>query len=159
MTTRIIFGAVTAAALLAGCSSGTSSPPAAAPSRAATASTLTCKQRYLAWKNGPDHAAADQFIAAEKGLRAAGSKKDIATVIAAVKREGQAAARFARYPVPACADPQGYLAELLGRIRTAAANAGTAKDLSTLVQAMAPLKQISTLESEFTAEVKRTTGI
>lgn len=44
-------------------------------------------------------------------------------------------------------------------VRTAAANAGTAEDLTALVRAMAPLKQVSTLESEFTAEVKRTTGI
>jgi hypothetical protein len=70
-----------------------------------------------------------------------------------------AAARFARYPVPPCADPHGYLAALLGDVQAAAASAGTAQGLSDLVHALVPLKQVAELESEYTAELKRTTGL
>jgi hypothetical protein len=76
-----------------------------------------------------------------------------------VEDEGQAASNLAAFPVPACADPHGYLAALLTQVRTAAANAATATNLSGLVQAMEPLNQVPALESDFTAEVKRTTGI
>jgi len=159
MNRRIVIVAASVAAVLAGCGSGTSAGPGATAAGTTPVSSLACKQRYLAWEHGPAHADADQFIAAQKGLQAAGSTDKIPAITAAAKTEGVAAARFAHYPVPACADPHGYLAALLGDVQAAAASAGTAKGLPGLVQALAPRKQVPELESEYTAELKRTTGL
>jgi hypothetical protein len=159
MITRITLCAALAVAALAGCGSGASSAPAVTPSSNVTAATLACKQLYLGWKNGPAQAAATQFVAAQKALQTVGSTKDLPAIAAAVETEGRAAASLAQDPVPACADPHGYFATLLSRVQAAAASAGTAQGLSALVQAMAPLTQAPTLEGEFTAELKRTTGI
>lgn len=160
MAAKIIIGAILTAAVLAGCSSAANSTPAASPTKTATTSTLACKQRYLAWKNGPAKSAAEQFSAAQRALSAAGSKENnVIGITAAAEAEGRAAARLGAFPVPACADPNGYLAAVLTDVRTAAANATTANGLSELVTALAPVKAVPSLESDFTAELKRTTGI
>ncbi len=158
MAAKIIIGTMLTAVILAGCSSA--ARPASPPTKTATTSTLACKKRYLAWKNGAAKSAAHQFTAAQTALSAAGSKKNnVVGITAAVEAEGRAAARFGAIPVPACADPSGYLAAVLANVRTAAANAATASGLSELVSAMAPLKAVPDLESHFIAELKRTTGI
>jgi hypothetical protein len=160
MAAKIIIGTILTAAVLAGCSSAASLTSAAPPTKTATTSTLACKQVYLAWKNGPAKSAAGQFTAAQTALSAAGSKENnVAGITAAVEAEGQAAASLGAFPVPACADPSGYLAAVLANVRTAAANAATANGLSELVTALAPLNAVPGLESDFTAELKRTTGI
>ena len=160
MAAKIIAGVLLTAAVLTGCSSAANSTSAAPPAKASRTSRLACKQRYLAWKNGPAKSAAERFSAAQTALSAAGSKENNASGIAtAAKAEGQAAARLDAFPVPACADPRGYLAAVLTDVRTAAAKAATASGLSSLVTALAPLKTVPGLESDFTAELKRTTGI
>ncbi len=158
MAAKIIIGALLSAAILAGCSSAARS--VSPPAKTATTSTLACKKRYLEWKNGPAKSAAHQFTAAQTALSAAGSKKNnVVGITAAVEADGKAAARFGAFPVPACADPGGYLAAVLSNVRTAAANAATASGLSGLVSAMAPLKAVPGLENDFVTELKRTTGI
>jgi hypothetical protein len=160
MPAKSIAGVLLTAAVLTGCSSAANSASAAPPAKAATTSRLACKQRYLAWKNGPAKSAAERFSAAQTALSAAGSKENNASGIAtAAKAEGRAAARLDTFPVPACADPGGYLAAVLTDVRTAAARAATAHGLSGLVTALAPLKTVPRLESDFTAELKHTTGI
>jgi hypothetical protein len=155
-----IIGAILIAAVLAGCSSAAKPASAAPPAKTATTSTAACKQRYLAWKNGPAKSAAEHFSAAQTALSAAGSKENNVTgITAAAEADGRAAARLGAFPVPACADPGGYLAAVLTDVRTAAANADTANGLSGLVTALVPLKGVPGLESHFTAELKRTTGI
>jgi hypothetical protein len=160
MAAKIIIGAISTAVVLAGCSSPANLTSAAPPTKTATTSALVCKQRYLAWKNGPAKSALEQFAAAQTALSAAGSKQNnVVGITAAVKAEGQAATRLGAFPVPACADPNDYLAAVLANVRSAAANAATANGLSELVKALAPLKAVPPLESDFIAEVKRTTGI
>ena len=163
MAAKTIIAAIFTAAVLAvlaGCSSPGSSTSSAPPTKTAATSALACKQRYLAWKNGPAKSAAGRFSAAQTALSAAASKENNATGIAATaEAEGRAAARLSAFPVPACADPRGYLAAVLTDVRTAAANAATASSVSELVTGLAPLKAVPALEGAFTAELKRTTGI
>lgn len=160
MTAKFITGVILTAAVLSGCGSAAKSTSAAPPARTATTSRLACKERYLAWKNGPAKSAAERFSAAQAALSAAGSKENnVTAIVTAAKAEGQAAARLDAFPVPACADPSGYLAAVLTDVRTAAAKAATANGLSEAVSALAPLKTVPGLEGDFTAELKRTTGI
>jgi hypothetical protein len=51
------------------------------------------------------------------------------------------------------------LAALLDQVRAAATNVETANGLAALVQAMEPLNKVPALATDFTAEVKQTTGI
>jgi hypothetical protein len=163
MHTRIVFGtALTGVALagsitLMGCSS--IAKPTATATKLAATTTLACKEQYLAWRSGPARNPLNQFTAAQNNLAAVGSTKNLQEITAAVENEGQAASKLAAYPVPACADPHGYFAALLAQVRAAASNAATANGLSALVQAIEPLNQVPALESDFTTEIKQTTGI
>ena len=152
MAAKIIPGMLLIAAVLAGCGQAAGS--------ASVSSTTSCKQQYLAWKNGPAKSAAEQFTNAQTAVSAAASQQNnVSGITAAVEAEGQAAAAFAAFPVPACADPGGYLAAVLTNVQTAAAGAATASSLTELVSALAPLNAVPGLESNFTTELKRTTGI
>jgi hypothetical protein len=160
MAAKIISGMALIVAVLAGCGSAASSAPSAASAKTAASTVSSCKQLYLEWKNGPAQSAAKQFTAAQTALSAAGSKQNnVSGITAAVEAEGQAAARLAAFPVPACADPGGYLAAVLSNVQTAAASAATADSVSELVEALTPLKAVPELENDFSIELKRTTGI
>jgi len=160
MAAKIIIGATLIAAILTGCSSAASSTSSAKTGTTGTTATAACKQAYLAWKNGPAKSAAAQFTAAQSALSAAASQENNADgIAAAAEAEGQAAANFSAFPVPACADPRGFLAAVLTNVQTAADNAASASDLAQLVTALTPLQAVPGLESDFTAELKRTTGI
>jgi hypothetical protein len=153
MQARIVFGSVliivalAGAVVLSGCSS------------TASTSVASCKQQYKTWQSGPAQNATKQFTTAQESLSAAGSTTNLQAIKDAVETEGSAAANLAAFPVPACADPHGDLAALLAQVRAAAKNAETANGLPALVQAMKPLNNVPTLESDFTTEVKQTTGI
>jgi hypothetical protein len=118
-----------------------------------------CKQLYQAWEDGPAHAEISQFLPALAALQQTDSGNNLPAITASAVKAAQPAVLLTRYPVPVCADPAGYFAEILATIRTAAAEAGTAKSRSIEVQALAPLKGVPVLEDEFTAEVKTATGI
>jgi dihydrodipicolinate synthase/N-acetylneuraminate lyase len=153
MQARIVFGSVliivalAGAVVLSGCSS------------TASTSAASCKQQYKTWQSGPAQNATKQFTTAQESLSAAGSTTNLQAIKDAVETEGSAAANLAAFPVPACADPHGDLVALLAQVRAAARNAETANGLPALVQAMKPLNNVPTLESDFTTEVKQTTGI
>ena len=66
-----------------------------------------------------------------------------------------AALVLARDPVPHCADPAGLYAEYITRIYAAGSDASSAKGLSELMKAAAPLKGLKAIESRLTAEVNR----
>lgn len=126
--------------------------------QAEAAAARACKQAFNAWRNGPATAELSQLLARLKALQVVGSGKDLAAITAATKKAGQAAAQLTSFPVPACADPGGNFAALLNRVQSAAAAAGSAQSLPAVVQALAPLKAVPTLEAQFTDEVKLTTG-
>lgn len=117
-----------------------------------------CKQVFKEWQDGPAHAEVSQLLAALKALQVVGSGKNLTAITSTTQRAGQAAAQLVRFPVPACADPGGNFAALLARVQAAAAAAGSAHSLSAVVQALAPLQEVPTLEAQFTDEVKLTTG-
>jgi hypothetical protein len=126
--------------------------------QAEAAAARRCKQAFSAWRDGPATAELNQLLATLKALQVAGSGKDLAAITAATNKAGQAAAQLTRLPVPVCADPGGNFAALLTRVQSAAAAAGSAHSLPAVVQALAPLKGVPTLEAQFTDEVKLTTG-
>jgi hypothetical protein len=117
-----------------------------------------CKQLFTAWKDGPAKTALGQLLAAIGALQTPVSGTDVVAMTAEVKKAGLAAALLAPYPVPACADPAGNFAGILARVRAAASSAATAKGLSAVTQALAPLKGVPALAAAFTAEVKLTAG-
>jgi hypothetical protein len=157
----ILFGLI--AVLLAGCGSGSTSAKPAATVSATAVSVPVCKQRYLAWRDGQAGAATKQFVAAQTNLQTVSSQKESQQAIAAIKTaaeaDGQAAATLASLPVPACADPKGYLAAALHEVQAAAASASAATGLPGLVKALAPLLVVPELEGDFTTELDHTTGI
>jgi hypothetical protein len=93
-----------------------------------------------------------------RGVRATGSAADVPRLLAAIKHAGHAAAATAAYPIPRCADPHGYYAAILTRIRAAADDAGTGKGLGAVILALVPLRQIPPLQSKLSAELQQTVG-
>ena len=118
----------------------------------------TCRRLYQAWQRGPARTELSQFLPALGALEEVDSGQDFPAITAAAEKAAQPAGQLIRYPVPACADPADYFAQILDTVRTAAAGASTAASQSVLMQALAPLKSVPTLESEFIAEVKIATG-
>ena len=124
---------------------------------AAAAKPLTCKQQYDAWKTGPARAQGKQFEADLSKVSAAGSAEDITALTSALKTAGADATALEQYPIPACADPGRYWAQMLAHIKAAGDNAASASGLSALILAEVPAKAVPGLEAKLTAELKRTT--
>ena len=183
MVARLVLGVVLTAAVLTACGTGSggqpshpaptaaSSPPAnnsplASGSASATSpsastvagTTAACAQQYHAWQNGPAHSAIIKFEAAQQVLATDSSSGHPALIAAALNIFGQAAAALERFPVPPCADPHGYFATLLSQVVTVADEVGPGATLADLQQAISQLGSVFSLESDFTAEVKQTTG-
>jgi hypothetical protein len=166
MVARLVLGVVSTAALLTACGTGSggqpshpattpgSSPPASTVAGAATA----CAQQYRAWQDGPAHSAIIKFEAAQEVLDKESSSGHPALIAAALNILGQQAAALAGFPVPSCADPRGYFAALLSQIVTVSGEVGPDATLTDLQQAITQLGSVFSLESDFTAEVKQTTG-
>ena len=181
MVARRVLGVVLTAAVLTACGTGSGGHPSHPASTAASsnpsassnplasssalasgllASTVTaaCAQQYHAWQNGPAHSAIIKFEAAQQVLATDSSSGRPALIAAALNIFGQAAAALEGFPVPACADPHGYFATLLSQVVTVADEVGPEATLADLQQAISQLGSVFSLESDFTAEVKQTTG-
>lgn len=121
---------------------------------------LTCPQQYAAWKNGPAAEPAKSLLNSDgNALQAAASDDDIPKMDSALKQFGQDAQKLQAYPMPACADPAGYWAQVLGKISAAGDNAGSTPGLGGLMTAMAPLQQLKPVEAKLDAELARTAGV
>ena len=146
--------AITAAAIiLAACSHP------AVPVIGRTALPPTCRQQYETWKHGPAaNAAKDSLERRLAAVRAAARAQDLPLMLAAFRKLRPAVVAMASYPIPRCADPAGYWALLLARIRAAADNAGTGTSLGALLLALEPLRSLPAIEAKLSAELKRTTG-
>ena len=119
-----------------------------------------CKQLYQAWEDGPAHAEISQFLPALAALQEADSGKNLPAITAAAQKAAQSAGQLARYPVPACANPVGYFAEILEHgCLYGTAKSGTTESQAAVIQALAPVKEVPTLEAAFSAEVKTATGV
>ena len=126
--------------------------------RAQAAAARRCKQLFTTWKEGPAKSPLSRLLSALGTLQTAGAGTGAAAMSAEAKKAGQAAALLAPYPVPACADPSGNFAAILARVRAAATSVATARGLSAVTQALAPLKGVPALEAAFTSEVKLAAG-
>lgn len=141
------------AASLAPSGSSNVSSSAASPSAAShSAAPVDCPAQYDAWRHGP----AKKAIAAIHAVDSASKAKSASARTAAVKKAGPAVVKAARYPIPACADPQGYWTALLMHVNAAAGSVGSASGRASVALA---LKGISTLDRRLSAELKRTTGL
>jgi hypothetical protein len=139
-------GVLAAGLTLAACGSGGSAAAPPPPS---------CLQQYRSWDSGPSHAAGENLVAALNSVEAASSTADVATTSAALQRAGTAARTLTRYPIPRCADPQGYWRAVLVRVQ-AAAHAGTPSGPGTLAAAAGALKEMPALDRKLAAELTRT---
>jgi hypothetical protein len=167
MVTRLVLGVVLAVAVLTACGTGSGGQPSHPATTAARSSpsastvagtTAACAQQYHAWQNGPARPAILNFEAAQQVLATDSSSGKPARVAAALNIVGQKAATLASFPVPSCADPHVYFATLLSRVVTVTGEVGTNATLADLQQAVSQLGSVFSLESDFTAEVKQTTG-
>ena len=178
MVARRVLGVVLTAAVLTACGTGSGGQPSHPASTAASSSapasggapasgppastvagtTAACAQQYHAWQNGPAHSAIIKFEAAQQVLATDSSSGRPALIAAALNIFGQAAAALEGFPVPACADPHGYFATLLSQVVTVADEVGPEATLTDLQQAISQLGSVFSLESDFTAEAKQTTG-
>jgi hypothetical protein len=149
------FAAVTAGAVvaLAACGHGTatSAAPAGAASAARSAPPVNCPQQYDAWRHGHGR----QLVKAIGAVDAASAAGDIPARTAALKKAGSMLAMAARYPIPACADPQGFWTALVMHVNAAAGSTRSAPGRTAIKLA---LKGVSTLQRELSAELKRTAG-
>jgi hypothetical protein len=166
MVTRLVLGVVLTAAVLTACGPGSggqpSHPATTAASSSPTASTVAgttaaCAQQYHAWQNGPAHSAIIKFEAAQQVLAKDSSSGHPALIAAALNLLGQQATALARFPVPPCADPHGFFANLLSQVVTVTGQVGPDATVADLQQAISQLGSVFSLESDFTAEVKQTT--
>ncbi|SRR6266851_208390 len=132
---------------------------AAAPVIGRTATPSTCRQQYETWKHGPALAAANQLKAALARVEAAALAQDVPRMVAAFRGLRPAATALASHPPPRCADPAGYYALVIARIRAAADNAGAGTSQgSPFLLALKPLRGLPAIEAKLGAELKRTTG-
>jgi hypothetical protein len=166
MVARLVLGMVLTAAVLTACGPGSggqpSHPATTAASSSPTASTVAgttaaCAQQYHAWQNGPAHSSIIKFEAAQQVLAKDSSSGHPALIAAALNLLGQQATALARFPVPPCADPHGFFANLLSQVVTVTGQVGPDATVADLQQAISQLGSVFSLESDFTAEVKQTT--
>jgi len=165
----IVASAALAAGLaLTACGSSGSPAASAGPSKSPTAPATTgvgppasaaapgCLVQYRLWASGPAHAAGDNLTAALNGLASASAASDVPTIGAALKRAGTAARALEHYPIPGCADPQGYWHAVLRQIETAADSAGASNGQETLTIAQGVMKQMPVLERKLATELQVT---
>jgi hypothetical protein len=94
--------------------------------------------------------------AAVNAVRAAEKSGDAAAIRAALmKLMPAAAAATAAGGIPRCADPARLYSEYVYGIYAAGQDARSARGLSGLLKAAAPLKGLTTIESQLTAEANR----
>lgn len=162
----LVAAAAAAVVALTACSQTASTSPASTSPASTTLpvplrSTATnhsvspadCRQQYNAWRNGH----AGTIVADVNSVDAAVTAKDLSALTAAMKKARPAAVEAARYPMPGCADPQGYWMTLMMHVNAAAASAGsTSGGASTMLSV---LKNVPTVKSKLSAELKRTTGV
>ena len=86
-------------------------------------------------------------------IDAAVTAKDSSALTAELKKAGPATVKASQHPIPACADPKGYWLTLMMHIN-AAASSGSQSGAS----ALSALQTVPTVKSQFTAELKHTTG-
>lgn len=148
-TVFLASGALAVGLAVTACGSGGGSAPAAPP-------LPSCLQQYRSWNSGPSHAAGEELVAALNEVQAASSTANIAITGGALRQAAAAARTLAHYPIPRCADPNGYWRAVLVQVQAAAQRARTPNGPGTLAAAAGELKAMPALDRELAAELKRT---
>jgi hypothetical protein len=148
---RIILATAAAAAVAGLTACGHTGPPTRAPGAASASHgsvrvPVSCSQQYDAWKHGKGKA----VIAALDAVRSAETAANTHTLVAALKKTRPAVSQAAHHPVPACADPRGYLNVLLMHVNAAAAQGGSASSVRAAMQG------VQKIERQLTAELNNT---
>ena len=107
-------------------------------------SVVDCIQQYNTWKDGNGKG----IVATLTAVSSADKAGDTQALLTALKKAKPAIARAARYPIPVCADPKGYLEILLMHVNAAA----SANSVSTLQAAM---KGVPEIDRNLMAELNR----
>lgn len=144
---------VAATVLLAACASHPSSP--ASHLASSPAAPVSCRQQYQTWRHGPAQVPASRLAAALRIVQPAGKSGDASAIRSAMRELIPAAVALAARPMPHCADPAGLYAKLIDRIYAAGHNARSAKGLTSLRRAAAPLRSVKAIERQLTAELHR----
>ena len=122
----------------------TGTPSASPQTGTPSATAVDCIQQYHTWRDG----GGKDLVSALNAVDSADATGNMQVLSAALKKAKPAITRAARYPIPACADPKGYLDVLLMHVDAAVG----ANSASTLRAAM---KGVPEIERELTAELKR----
>jgi hypothetical protein len=139
--------------LATACGSHSASPgrrPTFSPAR-----PVSCRQQYDIWQHGPSPAQLSKLTATLRTIQVAGNTGDVSGMAIAMQKLMPAALVLAANAMPHCADPGDLYAEYVTRIYSAGSNARSAKELSSLLKAAAPLKGLANIKSELTGEVNR----
>jgi hypothetical protein len=140
-----VAGAAAVTGLTACSHAATSSTAPASPQPVIRSTSVAdCIQQYKTWKDGNGNG----VVATLSTVSSADKAGDTQVLSIALKKAKPAIARAARYPMPACADPKGYLGVLLMHVNAAE----SAKSVSTLRAAMQGVPKI---QRELTAELHR----
>jgi hypothetical protein len=110
--------------------------------------SANCRQRYDNWQQGPGKG----LVAVLSAVGSAEAAGNTPKLTAAFKSARPAVAAAPRYPMPACADPQGYGDVLLMHVNAAVANMGSASSFR------AAMNGVPKITQELIAELKRTGG-
>lgn len=151
ITVRTGLSLMVTASLAAGCGSTSSSSQRPATP---TPRPVSCRQQYQAWKRGPA-LAGDKMQAAVNAVQAAEQSGNVTAISSALSKLVPEAVAAAQAPPPRCADPDGLFSDYVTAVYVAGDNARTAKGISGLLKAAAPLKGLKTIESKLAAEAAR----
>jgi hypothetical protein len=145
---------LTVTAFLATACGGHAAPLTRRPTESAR--PVSCRQQYQDWKHGPDYAWDRKLRAAVRSARAAENAGNPAALRSAMNKLMPAAVGAAAAgAIPRCADPARLYAEYVTQAYAAGHNARSAKSLSGLLKAAAPLVDLNHIESRLAAKAHR----
>jgi hypothetical protein len=154
---RLLALAAAAAIALAGC--GSHAAASSPTGRASVAAAPTCRQQYETWKHDTAaKAVGKRLVAALRAVQSAGGAEDFPRLESSLKQAGAPAAKLAGFPMPKCADPKGYWAGVLTRVRAASDNVKSSSGLASIMLAEVPLKGLPKIEKKLDRELNRTVG-
>jgi len=154
VTVRACLGLMVTASLATGCGSPASSSGQRPAVSVPVTRPVSCRQQYEASKRR-SASAEDRMQAAVDVVLAAEKSANAAAIRSAMKKLMPAAVAAAQGSPPQCADPEGLFSEYVTSVYAAGHNARSAKGISGLLKAAAPLKGLKTMESRLAVEANR----
>jgi hypothetical protein len=154
VTVRACLGLMVTASLATGCGSPASSSGQRPVVSVPVPRPVSCRQQYEAFKRRPASGEA-RMQAAVKAVQAAEKSGNAAAIRSAMKKLMPAALAATQDSPPQCTDPEGLYTEYVVAVYAAGHNARSAKGISGLLKAAAPLKDLNTMESRLAAEANR----